>query len=257
MDDRSIRETIREEWRKLSKLSWGERIVYIWDYYKPVMVAIAGVILVISIGVSIYHNMQINTLLNAYFINCNALDADGDAIASDFAAYLGGIGDRDEIHVDTMTTLDDEDMSNYGTANQMKMTAYIAAGDVDVLLLNQSAYDKYDAAGAFADLGTLLTKEQLEQWSDLLVYGEVEKQTESETDTASSDDGKETSSAQDTTSAEVPVALKMQDAPVIKEFNAYYDEPVYAVILGNSKHTDTAVEFLDYLLGGTGAAAEE
>lgn len=144
MDGRSIQETIREEWKKLSKLSWGERIVYIWDYYKPLMAAIACVILAISIGVSIYHNMQINTLLNAYFINCNALDADGDAIAADFAAYLGGIGEKDEIHVDTMTTLDDEDMSNYGTANQMKMTAYIAAGDVDVLLLNQSAYDKYD-----------------------------------------------------------------------------------------------------------------
>ena len=100
MDDRSIQETIREEWKKLSKLSWGERIVYIWDYYKPLMAAIACVILAISIGVSIYHNMQINTLLNAYFINCNALDADGDAIAADFAAYLGGIGEKDEIHVD-------------------------------------------------------------------------------------------------------------------------------------------------------------
>ena len=254
MDDRSIRETIREEWKKLSKLSWGERIVYIWDYYKPLMVAIAGVILAISIGVSIYHNMQINTLLNAYFINCNALDADGDAIAADFAAYLGGIGEKDEIHVDTMTTLDDEDMSNYGTANQMKMTAYIAAGDVDVLLLNQSAYDKYDGSGAFADLSTLLTKEQLEQWSDLLVYGEVEKQTESGADTDKTDSE---TSGNTSGGTEVPVALKMQDAPVVKEFNAYYDEPVYAVILGNSKHTDTAVEFLDYLLGGTGVAAED
>ena len=169
MEDRSIRETIREEWKKLSKLSWGERIVYIWDYYKPLMVAIACVILAISIGVSIYHNMQINTLLNAYFINCNALDADWDAIAADFAAYLGGIGEKDEIHVDTMTTLDDEDMSNYGTANQMKMTAYIAAGDVDVLLLNQSAYDKYDGSGAFADLSTLLTKEQLDYMADAIL----------------------------------------------------------------------------------------
>lgn len=290
MEDRSIRETIREEWKKLSKLSWGERIVYIWDYYKPLMVAIACVILAISIGVSIYHNMQINTLLNAYFINCNALDADGDAIAAGFAAYLGGIGEKDEVHVDTMTTLDDEDMSNYGTANQMKMTAYIAAGDVDVLLLNQSAYDKYDGSGAFADLSTLLTKEQLEQWSDLLVYGEIEKQTESGTESASSDEA-ETSPAQENIAAEtsvdtagqvdetaagsgqtvsdsdiqgntrsgteVPVALKMQDAPIIKEFNAYYDEPVYAVILGNNKHTDTAVEFLDYLLGGTGVASED
>ena len=107
--------------------------------------------------------------------------------------YLGGIGEKDEIHVDTMTTLDDEDMSNYGTANQMKMTAYIAAGDVDVLLLNQSAYDKYDGSGAFADLSTLLTKEQLEQWSDLLVYGEIERQTESGAESASSDRGRDIS----------------------------------------------------------------
>lgn len=259
MDERSIREKIREEWKKLSKLSWGERLVYIWDYYKPLMAAVAGVILAISIGVSIYHNLQINTLLNAYFINCNALDADGDAIAADFAAYLGGIGDKDEIHVDTMTTLDDEDMSNYGTANQMKMTAYIAAGDVDVLLLNQSAYDKYDGSGAFADLSALLTNEQLAQWSDLLVYGEVEKQTESMTDAESqTDEAAELNAGENTWQGgnEVPVALKMQEAPGVKKFNAYYDEPVYAVILGNSKHTDMAVDFLAYLLDGTGSAED-
>ena len=246
MEDKSIRETIREEWKKLSKLSWGERLVYIWDYYKPLMVAIGCVILAISIGVSIYHNLQINTLLNVYFINCNSMEADGDVIAADFAAYLGGIGEKNEIHIDTMTTLDDEDLSNYGTANQMKMTAYIAAGDVDVLLLNQSAYDKYDGSGAFCDLSTVLTKEQLSQWSDILVYGTIEKQTESESEAGSDETGSDETGSDG--GKEVPVALQMQDAAIVKNFNAYYGEPVYAVILGNSKHTEMAAEFLGYLL---------
>ena len=97
MDERSIREVIREELKKLKGMTWGQRLGYIWDYYKPLMAAILAVILVISIGVSIYRNMQINHLLNVYFVNCNSTELDAQAITDDFAEYIGGIGAKDEI----------------------------------------------------------------------------------------------------------------------------------------------------------------
>ena len=66
-------------------MTWGRSWGYIWDYYKPLMAAILAVILVISIGVSIYRNMQINHLLNVYFVNCNSTELDAQAITDDFA----------------------------------------------------------------------------------------------------------------------------------------------------------------------------
>lgn len=242
MDEKSIREIIREEWEKLSRLSWGERLVYIWDYYKPLMAAIGVIILVISMGVSIYHNLQINTLISAYFINCNSYEADGDAIAAEFAEYIGGLEEHDEVHVDTMTTLDDEDMSQYGTANQMKITAYLAAGEIDVALLDQTAYDKYDGTGAFCDLREIFTEEDLEKWSDLLVYGVLEESAETE---ESAESESESSAA---ALEEVPVALNVQNAPVVEKYNAYYGEKVYAVVMVNSKNQGNAAEFLNFLM---------
>ena len=134
MDERSIREIIREELKKLKGMTWGQRLGYIWDYYKPLMAAILAVILVISIGVSIYRNMQINHLLNVYFVNCNSTELDAQAITDDFAEYIGGIGAKDEILLDTSTILDAEDTSQYSMASQMKFTAVVAAGDVDVAM---------------------------------------------------------------------------------------------------------------------------
>ena len=67
MDERSIREIIREELKKLKGMTWGQRLGYIWDYYKPLMAAILAVILVISIGVSIYRNMQLHSVYG-YFL---------------------------------------------------------------------------------------------------------------------------------------------------------------------------------------------
>ena len=115
-------------------MTWGQRLGYIWDYYKPLMAAILAVILVISIGVSIYRNMQINHLLNVYFVNCNSTELDAEAITDDFAEYIGGIGAKDEILLDTSTILDAEDTSQYSMASQMKFTAVVAAGDVDVAI---------------------------------------------------------------------------------------------------------------------------
>ena len=121
-------------------MTWGQRLGYIWDYYKPLMAAILAVILVISIGVSIYRNMQINHLLNVYFVNCNSTELDAQAITDDFAEYIGGIGAKDEILLDTSTILDAEDTSQYSMASQMKFTAVVAAGDVDVAIFDSEQY---------------------------------------------------------------------------------------------------------------------
>lgn len=225
MDERSIREIIREELQKLKGMTWGQRIGYIWDYYKPLMVAILAVILVISIGVSIYRNMQINHLLNVYFVNCNSAEVDAQEITDDFAAYLGGIGAKDEILIDTSTVLDAEDTSQYSMASQMKFTAVVAAGDVDVAIFDAEQYEKYRDGYGLEDLSKVLSEEQLSKWQDSIVYGKDEE-----------------------TGKEIPVALKVQDAPLITKYNAYNGEEAYAAVLVNSEHTDMSAEFLDYLM---------
>ena len=225
MDERSIREIIREELKKLKGMTWGQRLGYIWDYYKPLMAAILAVILVISIGVSIYRNMQINHLLNVYFVNCNSTEMDAQAITDDFAEYIGGIGAKDEILIDTSTVLDAEDTSQYSMASQMKFTAVAAAGDIDVAVFDTEQYEKYRDGYGLEDLSKILSEEQLSKWKDSLVYGTDEE-----------------------TGKEIPVALDVQKASLMEQSKAYNGEKVYAVVMANSSHTDMSAKFLEYLM---------
>ena len=225
MDERSIREIIREELKKLKGMTWGQRLGYIWDYYKPLMAAILAVILVISIGVSIYQNMQINHLLNVYFVNCNSAEMDAQAVTDDFAEYIGGIGEKDEILIDTSTVLDAEDTSQYSMASQMKITAVAAAGDIDVAVFDAEQYEKYRDGYGLEDLSNVLSEEQLSRWEDALVYGKDEE-----------------------TGEEIPVALDVQKVSLIEKYDVYNGEKAYAAVMANSSHTDMSAKFLEYLM---------
>ncbi len=225
MEERSIREIIREERKKLSGMTWGQRLGYIWDYYKPLMVAVLVIIVIISIGVTIYQNMQINYIVQVYMTNCNSLEMDVDQIAADFGEYIGGLEKHDQVTVDTSVLLDSESLSEAAMAGQMKMMALSAAGDIDVVLFDEANFERYCESGALEDLESLLDQEQLAAWSDLLVPG-----TNSET------------------GEEGVYALQLQNAPLLVEQNAYGGGPVYGAVMVSSVRKDMGVAFLQFLL---------
>lgn len=222
-EHRTWREIIREELKKLSQLTWGQRLGYIWDYYKPLMAAAIAVIFIISIGVTIYHNLQLTTVLQAYLVNCNALSIDVDEMTEEFAEYLGGLGAKDVVLIDTGIMLDDDDRAGY--AQQMKFTTLSASGDMDVILLPLELYEKYQKEGMFLDLTAILSEEQQSALSDYFVYGE--DQTDGE---------------------DKAFGLDVQQSPVLNRYDAYCGDPVYAVVMGNAKHTEACGDFLSYLM---------
>lgn len=222
-ENKTWREIIREELKKLSQLTWGQRLGYIWDYYKPLMAAVIAVIFIISIGVTIYHNLQLTTVLQAYLVNCNALSIDVDEMTEDFSEYLGGLDKKEVLLIDTGITLDDDDRAGY--AQQMKFTTLSANGDMDVILFPPELFEKYQKEGMFLDLTTILSEEQQNALADYFVYGE------------------------DQTDGEDKVfGLNVQQSPVLGRYDAYCGDPVYAVVMGNAKHTDACDDFLSYLM---------
>lgn len=227
MDERSVKEIIREEWKKLSGLTWGQRLGYIWDYYKPLMVAILLIAGAISIGVTIYHNLQINHVFQTYWINSNSFEFDSDEVAAEFAEYIGGIGKNDEITVDASIQYSLTENTEYSMAAQMKLTALMAAGDMDVLLLDGEIYEHFMEVGAaFQELSEIYPEEQLKTWEPYWVKGENAE-----------------------SGGEGVYALLVTDAPVLKRLNAYPEGEVYAVVMTGTKHPEECAQFLDYLLG--------
>lgn len=224
MEEKTLKEIIKEELGKLSKLSWRQRIGYIWDYYKPVLAGILGIIAVISIGVTIYHNMQLNYLLQVYMVNCNSINVDSEQLTADFAEYIGGVGAKDVITIDTSVSLTD-DGSQYAMANQVKFTAMTSAHEVDVLIVDEEKYLELEAQGYFRDLRDILGEEQLEEWSEVLVEG------------TKTEDGT------------VPVtAIDLTNAPVLLAADAYPDAKVYGTVVVNSQRTELSDDFITFLM---------
>jgi len=231
MNDRKlkdrVRDKIREEWGKLRLLSWKARFAYVWDYYKPVMVGIIAVIAVINIGITIYHNLQIDTLLYVYLINCNTYYVDSETLTADFTEYLGEtegieLAQNEEIDIDTSMILDDDDYSTSYTY-QMKLAAVISARQCDVMLMDVEKFEEYAGMSYFMDLRELLTDEQLEEWADRIVYLEDE---EGET---------------------IPCAIDLTDSPIVEENMIYYDT-VYGGVVGNSENLEMRITFFEWLL---------
>jgi low affinity Fe/Cu permease len=217
-DEKSLKEIIREELHKLSGMTWGKRLGYIWDYYKPLMAAILGILLVINIGVTIYRNKQLIDVVNVYMVDCNSMEVDTDEIKSEFADYIGGLEKHEVITIDDCLEANADDTSQYGIAMQIKRVALATNGDMDLMLLNESAYEDYLEKESLKPMDDLLTEEQKDRWSDLLIENDGEI-----------------------------YGVNVQDSPVLQRYNAYGGEPVYACVALNASHLDMCVTFLEYL----------
>lgn len=222
MEDGTWRDSVKKELKKLSKMTWKERIGYVWDYYKAQMALLIGLILLIHIGVTIFQNMQIEEVLQAYLVNCNAMEVDAKEMSAEFADYVGGLDKHQVATVNTTLIEEGKDapQSQSSMAEQMKLTTLIGAQAIDVVVLDELAYETYLEDGFLMDLSGLLTPEQKEQWQERL-----------EEDVGG-----------------VCYAVEVTDSPVLASQNAYFGGKIYAAVMANSVNTDMSIAFVDYLL---------
>ena len=229
LDDKSVKTIIKEELEKLSKMTWGARLQYIWDYYKPLMAILLGIILCISIGVSIYRNMQINHILNVYCVNSGGgVLADTDLMAAQFAEYIGGIGPKDEIFIDASISLEDGVYSQYGYAASMKLTTVVASGQADVVVVDETQMQSYLSSGGLTPLTETCTPKQMEAWEQkgLLLVGPSAEGTEK------------------------PVAVRVTGSPIFEMQNMYLGEEAYAILLPQGKNVEMGARYVEYLTDG-------
>lgn len=242
MMEKTLKQIIREELQKLSGMSLGQRVGYIWDYYKPLMAALLGVIFLICIGVEIYQNKQIEQLLSVYMINNGNILADSDALTDEFADYIGGLKEKQQITIDTSLTLGDEN----STVIQTKFMVLAAANELELLLMDETTFDQYYEQGFFTDLTGMLAEEQLEEWADLLVYREKIDEDVSEPDTEEPESvQRETASG---SAEEIIAAIDLSGSPVLQDYGFYQGETVYGCIYANSEYKELYGQFFTFLL---------
>lgn len=275
MSDRSRHpETLsqREKWRSLK--TPGQRVQYIWDYYKlPVLMA--GILVYVLGYAAFRYATHKDTVLYAALINVatggqlteelsggflayldsaagaeNAVSEDDDAGMGDPAGRAGGVGRSDaadrQVRLYTGWYLTDDPSSGqyeYTYATRMKVLASIDDEQLDVVLMDKEAFDAFAQNGYLTNLETFLAEEApelLTAFQSLLV--ENIEILEDNAQDAALDPSVEYYSVTDS----YPMAIVLDDAPLIAR--AGFSGTVYLGILGNTPRRETAAAYLKYLL---------
>lgn len=159
----SLRDDLQKEKKKLSRLSFGGKLQYIFDYYKFwILGAVVLIGLVWSVGSTILHNKP--TGFYAMLLNAGGTDLSGQADEAAGAAFAEAAGLDDEkqkIIVDTSATFNPNDQSQFSMAQNAKIGALYQAHEIDVMVADPGVFTYYALNGSFVDLRDVLDDETL------------------------------------------------------------------------------------------------
>lgn len=159
----ALRDDLKKEKKKLSRLSFGEKLQYIFDYYKFWILGVVVLVgLVWSVGSTILHNKP--TGFYAMLLNAGGTDLSGQADEAAGAAFAEAAGLDDEkqkILVDTSATFNPNDQSQFSMAQNAKIAALYQSHEIDVMVADPGVFTYYALNGSFVDLRDMLDDETL------------------------------------------------------------------------------------------------
>ena len=155
----------------LAGKTFGEKVEYLWTYYKWVLLVIAigaGLISTVATGI---RNRNTETLYSGMLVNTDISEEGTQFLTDDFFAYLGG-NEKKQNMVLTSTYFRNSENSDpeMDSVAVMRLMASVLAGDLDYTLLNDVAYEAYQDQLLFTALGEVLPAQLLEQYAEQIVY---------------------------------------------------------------------------------------
>ncbi len=208
-----------ERWREMNT---SERIKSFKEYYlKPIIIGI------ILLGIAAYFIYYLarpteDELFFAALFNVYITVEDDDTMPGDFKKYLGldDSIDNDRIIIKSYydSILSDTEMNNF-----------FAKKRYDIFITDEERFKTYAKTDNYKDLSETLPADVYEKYKDVLVYSN--NQAHKDTD------------------EEFPYGISLTDSKY-----TFYDEhdniiknPVAGIVI-NSKRTDTAIKFINFLM---------
>lgn len=160
------------EREKLRSMNFQDKLWYIWNYYRFHMVAaVLAIVVAVNVGTVVYHG-TFHTALHCMIINSR--DEEGfqaEPLEQDFASWVG-MGKKDEIISETTFLAFGDDASEYIYASMAKISALVAAKDLDVMICDEETLDHYSSMDGYLDLEAVLPEDLLNVVKDRLYYTE-------------------------------------------------------------------------------------
>lgn len=258
----ALRDELQKEKKKLSRLSFGGKLQYIFDYYKFWILGVVVLIgLVWSVGSTILHNKP--TGFYAMLLNAGGTDLSGQADEAAGAAFAEAAGLDDEkqkIIVDTSATFNPNDQSQFSMAQNAKIAALYQSHDIDAMVADPGVFTYYALNGSFVDLRDVLDDEtfaayeaagqvyyidqHVQELLDQTDYGELEEMSLGADETIANSDTLRKSDASSEANAETGAAAAADEQAAgdtqAADTDVEAEERPVATDAGNSAGVETA-----------------
>ena len=262
----SIREEVKQQQDKMKDKDFKAKWDYFWDYYKfHVMTAVVALIFIIS-GIKNMVNEK-PTFLSVILVNSTPASLE-NTMAEDFMETIGVDPTENVCFVDTTAVLNPDNIDQVAVATTQKITANIAAKELDVLGADYNTFFQYAGQDVFADLSAYYSKEDLDAMGDNVLYmdaGYIEYIASDEYQdyltngtfdksnkyAVLCDDAAKTGNYTNLPKEEmknpVPVGIIINNSKAYEKTGMYSGKTSVVGIIANSTRTEAAVKFLDYI----------
>ncbi|WP_130837085.1 hypothetical protein [Lachnoclostridium sp. Marseille-P6806] len=170
----ALSDEIREQRKSLKGKGLRAQLVWFWDYYRwQTVLVILGAVMIGSTAYSIATRKP--EAASVIFLNVEdeAAMMENDAVTERMAEAAGIDLSKESVTLDMMSRITPGGARDQAEmAAQEKIFAYVAAKDLDVLAADAYNFESYVRAGAFADLRTVFSEEELAAFGSNLYYVE-------------------------------------------------------------------------------------
>lgn len=164
----AVWDDIKKQHKKVRKKGFKAMMAYFWDYYK------IHTFVILFVGIFAFYlirDMASNLPYGFYAMMINStLHPDSDVISEDFAQYAGIDTQSYDVLIDTNVTLSTGEYNTYDVSTQERIMAITAAGDLDVMVADQSVFEQYARNDYMTDLRTLMSEEELAKYEGYIYY---------------------------------------------------------------------------------------
>ena len=164
---------LRQRWEKdreaLKKLSGRDKWLFVWDYYRIPLIAVACVMLLTAITLLTNAGRE-EVALYAVFVNTDVSLEEPDASALNALAETAGIPmEGKTVDLTANLTLGQTYSEAADAQTVQVLAALFGISDLDLFAADQAVFERYAQQDAFADLSVLIDRELL-AGADLYTY---------------------------------------------------------------------------------------
>lgn len=212
----------------LSQMTFKEKVLHLWTYYKSTLLVTAIMIVAISIVINSIINVNTDTIVAGVTVNVHLSDEGMQYLGDDYYNKVYDGSGLEKVYITDMSMYDitDAEHAEESYYSLISMAALVSEEELDYMIVNQSALEsfiKYESI--LQDLRVLFTQEELDALGTNVIHQRA------------GEDGED-----------IPIAINISELPFIKDNADMGDKAVYITFALNSPREDACRAIYDYIL---------